>query len=112
MKKVLFIVASILFAAGLNAQTDVADARTFGIGQTITVTGVVTNGDELGQIRYMQDNTAGIAGYGGPVTGAVRGDSVTITGPLIEFSGLLEVSTVASMVNHGQAVVQPTNHQQ
>ncbi len=107
MKKIILIVSAVAFALGLNAQTDIANARTFGLGQTVTVTGVVTNGSEFGQIRYMQDNTAGIAGYGGPVTGAVRGDSVTITGPLIEFAGLLEVSTVASMVNHGQAVVQP-----
>jgi len=108
MKKIILIVSVVAFTLGLNAQTDIANARTFGLGQTVTVTGVVTNGAELGQIRYMQDNTAGIAGYGGPVTGAVRGDSVTITGPLVEFSGLLEVSTVASMVNHGQAIVQPT----
>ena len=107
MKKVLLIAAIILVANGLKAQANIADARTYGLGQTITVTGVVTNGAELGSIRYMQDLTAGIAGYGGPVTGASRGDSVTITGPLIEFSGLLEISTVETMVNHGQAVVQP-----
>ncbi len=108
MKKVFLIGAIILTANGLRAQANIADARTYGLGQTVTVTGVVTNGNELGSIRYMQDVTAGIAGYGGPVTGANRGDSVTITGPLIEFSGLLEISTVATMVNHGQAIVQPS----
>ena len=108
MKKVFLIGAIVLTANGLRAQANIADARTYGLGQTVSVTGVVTNGNELGSIRYMQDVTAGIAGYGGPVTGANRGDSVTITGPLIEFSGLLEISTVATMVNHGQAIVQPS----
>jgi len=108
MKKVFLIGVIILTVNGLRAQANIADARTYGLGQTVSVTGVVTNGAELGSIRYMQDVTAGIAGYGGPVTGANRGDSVTITGPLIEFSGLLEISTVATMVNHGQAVVQPS----
>ncbi|MDB4324117.1 endonuclease [Crocinitomicaceae bacterium] len=108
MKKVFLIGVIILIVNGLRAQANIADARTYGLGQTVSVTGVVTNGAELGSIRYMQDVTAGIAGYGGPVTGANRGDSVTITGPLIEFSGLLEISTVATMVNHGQAIVQPS----
>ncbi|MCH2224008.1 MAG: endonuclease [Crocinitomicaceae bacterium] len=108
MKKLLLSIAAFSFGISVIAQTDIADARTFGIGQTVTVTGIATNGSELGSIRYMQDNSAGIAGYGGPITGANRGDSITITGPLIEFAGLLEISTVATMVNHGQAIVQPT----
>lgn len=107
MKKVLLILTTISCAFALNAQTNIADARTFGIGQTVTVTGVATNGAELGSIRYMQDATAGIAAYGGPITGVNRGDSITVTGPLIEFSGLLEVSIVTNVVNHGQAIVQP-----
>jgi len=52
----------------------------------------------------MQDGTAGIAGYGGPITGASRYDSVTVTGPLVDFNGLLEISTVTNIVNHGPAV--------
>lgn len=107
MKKVLLFAAT-LITGGLFAQTDIADARTYGLGQTITVSGVATNGSELGSIRYMQDGTAGIAGYGGPITGVSRYDSITITGPLIEFSGLLEISTVTNVVNHGPAVITPT----
>lgn len=91
-----------------QAQTNIADARTFGLGSTVTITGIATNGSELGSIRYVQDGTAGLACYGGPITGVNEGDSVTVTGPLIEFSGLLEISTVQNVVNHGQAVVQPT----
>ena len=107
MKKLVLIMSALFFALGVNAQANIADARTFGIGQTVTVTGIATNGSELGSIRYMQDGTAGLAGYGGPITGVSRGDSITVTGPLIEFSGLLEISTVTNVTNHGQAVVPP-----
>ena len=90
------------------AQLNIADARTFGIGSTVTISGIATNGGELGPIRYVQDATAGLACYGGPMTGVNEGDSITVTGPLIEFSGLLEISIVQSVTVHNQAVVPPT----
>ena len=108
MKNILSILAVFVFVGSLSAQTDIANARTFGVGQTVTITGVATNGTELGAIRYMQDGTAGLAAYGGPIGSVSRGDSITVTGPLIDFSGLLEISTVANVVNHGPANVQPT----
>ena len=108
MKKVLISAFALLVAGFSFSQTDVADARTYSLGSTVTVTAVATNGSELGSIRYMQDNTAGIAGYGGPITGVNRYDSITVTGPLIEFAGLLEISTVTNVVNHGPATVIPT----
>ena len=107
MKKTLLNLSIILFSLSSMSQIDIADGRTYGIGQTITVTGVATCGSELGVIRYMQDYSAGIAAYGGPITSVSRGDSITVTGPLIEFAGLLEISTVTNVVNHGQANVIP-----
>lgn len=107
MKRIFLALTAILAIGSVNGQTSIADARTYAIGSTVTVTGIATNGSELGSIRYMQDATAGIAGYGGPITGVSRGDSITVTGPLIEFSGLLEISTVTNVVNHGQAVIPP-----
>ncbi len=107
MKRILLTLTAAMFALASNAQTNVADARTYAIGSTVTVTAVATNGSELGSIRYLQDGSAGIAGYGGPITGVNRGDSITVTGPLIEFSGLLEISTVTNVVNHGPATVMP-----
>ena len=108
MKKILGLIAMMGLTVGASAQTDIADARTFGIGQTVTITGVATCGSELGSIRYIQDVSGGLAAYGGPITGVNRGDSVTVTGPLIEFSGLLEISTVTTVVNHGSATWMPT----
>ena len=107
MKKIGLLIVAIAGSFGAFAQTDIADARTYGLGQTVTVSGIATNGSELGPIRYMQDGTAGIAAYGGPITGVSEGDSITVTGPLIEFSGLLEISIVQSVVIHGPAVNYP-----
>jgi hypothetical protein len=105
MKKVLLSFG--LLIAGLSfAQTDILDARTnYSVGQTVTVSGVVTNGGELGAIRYLQDGTAGIAAYGSPATDADLGDTVTTTGTLVDYNGLLELSPTSSMTVHGVAVV-------
>ena len=68
------------FIVSVFAQTDIATARAQGIGATVTITGVVTNGDELGPIRYIEDATAGMAIYDPGAMGAVvRGDEVTVT---------------------------------
>ena len=79
-------------------QTDILDARTnYGVGQTVTVTGIVTSDGNLGIVRYLQDETAGIALYpGGQWTqngwpDPQPGDELTMTGALSEYNGLLEV---------------------
>ena len=56
----------IFIASSLWSQTDILDARTtYGVGQTVTVTGIVTSDGNLGIVRYLQDETAGIALYPG-----------------------------------------------
>ena len=76
-------------------------------GPTVTVRGIVTNGDELGSsvsiIRYIQDGTAGIGVYTtggatGPLVSAlVPGDSIIVTGGLKMFRGLLEIDPISSL---------------
>ena len=57
----LLLAASCLTAVG---QDNILDVRqNYQIGQTVTVRGVVTTDDNLGSIRYMQDETAAIAIY-------------------------------------------------
>lgn len=113
MKKLIFTIG-VLASLSANAQTiSISDARSTSLGQTVTVSGVVTNGSELGGIRYLQDGTGGIAAYGGPqINGVSRYDSITVTGPLTEFNGLLEIGTGQPgghpvITNHGQATVIP-----
>lgn len=105
MRNLLLLVSGICISASAWSQTDVLDARSYGVGQTVTVTAVATNGSELGSIRYMQDNTAGIAAYGSSLSGVNRGDSITVTGQISDFSGLMEISPVTNVVNHGPAVI-------
>jgi hypothetical protein len=106
MKKLILSVALTCFGQQLFAQT-IEQVRNLGIGQTVTVKGVVTNGSELGPIRYIQDGTAGIGCYGTNLASVQKGDSITAVGVLFEFNGLLELSPTNSYTNHGQAVVQP-----
>jgi len=82
-------------------QTDIATARSQGIGATVTITGIVTNGDELGLIRYLEDATAGLALYDpSTLVGVVRGDEVTVTGVLVDYNGLLEMTPVNSSITN------------
>jgi phosphatidylserine/phosphatidylglycerophosphate/cardiolipin synthase-like enzyme len=85
----------------LQAQTlSIAEARLKPIGSTITVSGIVTNGAELGKIRYFQDGTGGIAAFPNAASAPMfetlvkLGDSVTITGTLVNFHELLEISPI------------------
>ncbi|MBE0650036.1 MAG: T9SS type A sorting domain-containing protein [Bacteroidales bacterium] len=88
-------------AANTNFIT-ISDARAK-VGQEVTVKGIVTNGSELGPIRYLQDNTAGIAAY--DITSDTsflknvnRGDSITITGTVKGYYQLLELDPITSVV--------------
>ncbi|NDH69498.1 MAG: hypothetical protein EBY22_16710, partial [Gammaproteobacteria bacterium] len=109
MKRIFtFLSLVILGGNAANAQSNISDARQMGIGQTVTVHGVVTNGSELGSIRYIQDATGAIPAYGSTLSSVQRGDTITATGALFDFSGLLEISPTSSFTNHGNAVVNPT----
>lgn len=99
MKKIFTLIAA-LSTLTLGAQT-IQQVRNMSIGATVTVKGVVSNGTELGSIRYLQDGTAGIACYGNNLSSIAAGDSITATGVLFDFSGLLELSPTSNFTNHG-----------
>jgi len=98
MKK---IVISILFFVSIIptsfAQNTILEARQMGEGAEVTVTGIVTNGSELGIIRYFQDSTAGIAAYGSAVSSVNRGDEVTVSGTLKSYNQLLELDPITNI---------------
>jgi len=104
MKKSI-LTGFVAFASFFASAQSIADVRNLGIGQTVTVSGVVTNGSELGNIRYIQDGTAAIPAFGSNLSSVQRGDSITATGVLFDFSGLLEISPTSSFVNHGPATL-------
>ena len=96
MKKRILLMSAILLSILGFAQTDIATARALGIGANVTITGIITNGDELGIIRYIEDNTGGMALYSTSLSSLQRGDEVTVSGPLKDYNGLLEMDPVNS----------------
>ena len=101
MKKRILLMSAVLLSLAGFAQTDIATARAQGVDSTVTITGVVTNGDELGLIRYIEDATGGLALYDlTTLIGVVRGDEVTVTGVLVDYNGLLEMTPVNSIVTN------------
>src|SRR3954467_395532 len=105
MKKLLFLVcASVATFSNMNSQTCAA-ARAQGVGASVSARGVCLNGAELGVIRYIQDNTGAIAGYGSNLSTLVRGDSVIISGTLKEFRNLYEIDPPTFVYISSNAVV-------
>ncbi|PKP54131.1 MAG: hypothetical protein CVT92_00965 [Bacteroidetes bacterium HGW-Bacteroidetes-1] len=99
MKKINIILALLLSLTSLGyAQNSILEARAMPVGSVVTVKGIATNGSELGIIRYLQDETAGIAAYGSMVSVVNRGDSITVTGTLKIYNQLLEIDPVTSVI--------------
>ena len=97
MRKITTLIIVALLSLVGFAQ-DIATARLQGIGASVTVTGIVTNGSELGDpnLRYIEDNTGGMALYSSSASGLQRGDEVTVSGTLKDYYGLLEMDPVNS----------------
>ena len=111
MKKITILIIIALISQTGYAQ-NILTARQQGIGANVTVTGIVTNGDELGPIRYIEDGTAGLALYDLTtnllLSGCVRGDSITVSGTLVDYNGLLELNPTSAAFIHSNNNVLPT----
>ncbi|MCZ4407952.1 phospholipase D-like domain-containing protein [Cryomorphaceae bacterium 1068] len=114
--KSTFSASLVALSALAFGQENIADMReNYNVGQTATVTGIVTNGPELGSIRYIQDETAGVAIYPGFDWDNLDfvpqpGDEITVTGEITEFANLLEIGPdISSMVleSSGNQLPQP-----
>ncbi|MBP9796676.1 MAG: T9SS type A sorting domain-containing protein [Chitinophagales bacterium] len=113
MKKILpALVLFVCICQTSFSQITIAEARVLPGGSVVTVKGLVLNGSELGDIRYIQDNTGNIAAYAPTILDVVlRGDSIQVTGPLFNYNGLLEISTATSVtvLNSGNPLPAPTD---
>ena len=107
MTKISFTITCIILLSFNSISQDIFTARSQTLGSSVTITGIVTNGDELGPIRYVEDGTAGIAIYdlstNNLLNGAQRGDSITITGTLVDYNGLMEVNPTSSAIIHSSS---------
>lgn len=108
MKKFLLLPAiAVMMISAAQAQVSISTARGMAIGSTVTVKGIVTNGSELGVIRYIQDPTAGIALYSSTLSSLTKGDSITVTGTLKNYNNLLEIDPVSSFTKHSSGNAMP-----
>lgn len=101
MNKIFTVLVFLVSISFGYSQISISEARSMSLGSIVTVEGIATHGGELGIIRYLQDDSGGIAVY--PGTGSVgdfpgdvkRGDLVQVTGELKEFNGLLEIDALS-----------------
>lgn len=104
---IIILCLSISFSFGQNLIT-IDSARSIPVGDTVTISGIITNGAELGTIRYIQDHTAGIGVYDWNLSSSLfRGDSVTLTGIMDEYNMLLEVKDVITYNVHSSGNTLP-----
>lgn len=107
MKRSLTLLVILFSISALNAQITIAEARSLPEGSAVTVKGLVLNGSELGDVRYIQDATGNIATFNTSMLDDVlRGDSILVSGPLSDYNGLLEISSTTSVtvINSGNAL--------
>ncbi|TGE24082.1 hypothetical protein E5K00_02385 [Hymenobacter aquaticus] len=96
----LALLASGATSAYAQTPATLSAARTAGPGATVTIRGTVSNGPELGGLRYVQDKDAGLAAYSLSAPGfssLVLGDSVELRGTLKNYNGLLEMDPISSV---------------
>ena len=86
----------------LFGQSWIGSARMKNEGTVVPVKGIALNGPELGEFRYIQDETGGIALHPGPgsvpgLENVQAGDEVLVTGRLDSYQGLLELNPLFSV---------------
>lgn len=106
----IFLIALFIIAVQLQSQVITIDsARKVPLNTVVTVRGVVSMSAELGSpLVYFQDPTAGLVGYDAPFfNGTNYGDSIQVTGTMVEYNGLRELQPVSSftVLDTGKTVV-------
>jgi hypothetical protein len=98
MRKFTLFVLFVCLVFHLPAQVvSIADARKAAEGNTVEVEGIVLNDySTTGNTFYIQDATAGLAVYDVNITTFKKGDLVRVKGVLVNYKGLLELTTLVS----------------
>lgn len=73
MRKIFLLFIFVSLTLITQAQvTDIATARTYATGTQVTISGVCQNGQELGNIRYINDGTGSMAVFGNAISSTVK----------------------------------------
>lgn len=106
--KLNLLLLSITALNNMQSQ-NIATVRTASVGSNVTVRGIIINGSELGNIRYVQDATGGISIYGANLATVNRKDSIVANGTLTSYNNLLEVTPVTfTVISSGMTLPTPT----
>ncbi len=105
----LTIVLSVICLISQAQVITIAEARTKALGTTVTIRGIVLNGDEIGTSRYIDDGTGGIGVYSLLNSTLHRGDSIEVSGVLGHFNNLLQLSSNVTFtkLDSNKALPQP-----
>jgi len=95
--KALSFLLLLIVSFSLFCQQSIEEIRLLPVGSVVTTTGTITTGPEYGQLRYLQDDYAGIAAYGAQLASYRPGDSIVITGVVSKYRGELQISPVMSV---------------
>lgn len=111
MKKLFLSILASLVAAVSYAQplSTIANAKVTPFGTAVRVRGILTNGVEGGNTRFVMDNTGGIGVFAGAAGSPTRvtldamsvGDSVEVVGTTGHFRCLIQVASTTSVTNLG-----------
>ncbi len=96
-RKGLSFIPLLFVTISLFSQQPIEEIRLLPIGSVVTTSGTITSGPEYGQLRYLQDDHAGIAAYGVLLASFLPGDSINITGVISKYRGELQLSPVLSV---------------
>src|SRR4051794_4804996 len=92
----------LLISLFVDAQVPIADARKMRAGKIVTINGVITA--SFGDLSFIQDNSGGIAIYG---PGVKIFDSLSVTGTLSKYNGMLEIEVISKVEFGLKRVVEP-----
>jgi len=96
--KQIFTLMLLSIAIALQAQIDISEARSKSEGALVTVQGVVTtNGEFNDRLRYIQDETGGIAVFSDNVADIILGQEIKVSGALVQYNQLLEIVEVSNI---------------
>ena len=90
------ILLLLFFFSDLFSQQTIREVKSLPLGSVVTILGITSTGPEYGVIRYIQDQTAGIALYSTSLSGVEMGDRLEVTGVLSNYNGQLQISPVLS----------------
>ncbi len=93
---------SIAFNINVLNLSTIAEARTQAVDAYVKVKGIVLNGAELGNNRYLQDPTAGIDVFSAIAANVKRGDEITVIGKIAIFNNLMQIIPNEITVNSSE----------